>query len=467
MVTHVQCILYASLAASLFASFLAMLGKQWLNRYASVNRRGSAIERGRDRQRKLDGIVAWYFNHVIGSFRLMLQIALLLLGCALSRYLWEIDTVVASVVLGVTSFGVLFYIIIVVAGVVSESCPYRTPGSSIIRYTRDLLRSARILFARYSFLHSMSLEYWSDITKDTVAKTLAYPLALFIAFTLDAFRLGKATFRALIALVRRARDRPSGTSPVPDRPFDTQATKLDLRCILWMLRTSLDKSINLSTLDFLKTVLSLPDIDSSINSALVVECFNVFSSCFVISDSVVVMVSRGSEHLAEVSARCFLLISSRLSSAEPTSRALKGVRQRYNKLFPAAVDFSDIPWYFIMSAVHCLFAQTQGQRFPSWRDYNPSTDELIQFSRALAQIARFEYRRRDRPKVPRWLLRFALRFLSQDPLPPTSVVLDCLKIIATDLGCGVSDTDSLASGEKCVYPSTLTISPLTLHQHGA
>jgi len=467
MVTHVQCILYASLATSLFASFLAMLGKQWLNRYASVNRRGSAIERGHDRQRKLDGIVAWYFNHVIGSFPLMLQIALLLLGCALSRYLWEIDTVVASVVLGVTSFGVLFYIIIVVAGAVSESCPYRTPGSSIIRYIRDLLRSARVLFARHSFLHSMSLEYWSDITKDTVAKTLAYPLALFIAFTLDAFRLGKATFRALIALVCRARDRPSGTSPVPDRSFDTQATKLDLRCILWMLRTSLDKSINLSTLDFLKTVLSLPDIDSSINSALVVECFNVFSNCFVISDSVVVMVSRGSEHLAEVSARCFLLTSSRLSSAEPTSRALKGVCQRYNKLFPTAVDFSDIPWYFIMSAVHFLFARTQGQRFPSWRDYNPSTGELIQFSHALAQIAQFEYNKRDRPKVPRWLLRFALRFLSQDPLPPTSVVLDCLKIIAIDLGCDVSDTDSVASDEKCVYSSTPIISSLTPHQHGA
>ena len=36
----------------------------------------------------------------------MLQLALLLLGCALSRYLWEVDTAVASVVLGVTPFGV-------------------------------------------------------------------------------------------------------------------------------------------------------------------------------------------------------------------------------------------------------------------------------------------------------------------------------------------------------------------------
>jgi hypothetical protein len=59
---HVQAILFASLAASLFSAFLAMLGKQWLNRYDSTDKRGSAIERCQNRQRKLDGIVAWYFD---------------------------------------------------------------------------------------------------------------------------------------------------------------------------------------------------------------------------------------------------------------------------------------------------------------------------------------------------------------------------------------------------------------------
>jgi len=83
-IVHVQAILFASLAASLFSAFLAMLGKQWLNRYASVDIRGSAIERGQNRQRKLDGIVTWYFDHVMQLLPLMLQATLLLLGCALS-----------------------------------------------------------------------------------------------------------------------------------------------------------------------------------------------------------------------------------------------------------------------------------------------------------------------------------------------------------------------------------------------
>ena len=135
-VVQVQAILYASLAASLFSAFLAMLGKQWLNRYASIDMRGSAIERCQNRQRKLDGIVTWYFDYVMESLPLMLQFALLLLGCALSLYLWGINMTVALVVLGVTSFGVIFYAFIVIAGTVHVSCPYQTPGAQILRYLR-------------------------------------------------------------------------------------------------------------------------------------------------------------------------------------------------------------------------------------------------------------------------------------------------------------------------------------------
>jgi hypothetical protein len=75
------------------------------------------------------------------SLPLMLQAALLLLGCALSRYLWEISITVALVVLGVTSFGVLLYVFIVIAGTVSDNCPYQTPGSRILRYLGQKLYS--------------------------------------------------------------------------------------------------------------------------------------------------------------------------------------------------------------------------------------------------------------------------------------------------------------------------------------
>ena len=76
--------MYASLAAALLSAFLTMLGKKWLNRYASTDVRGTSIERSQNRQRKLDGIVTWNFDRVMQSPPLMLQVALLLLGCELS-----------------------------------------------------------------------------------------------------------------------------------------------------------------------------------------------------------------------------------------------------------------------------------------------------------------------------------------------------------------------------------------------
>jgi hypothetical protein len=72
-IVHVQAILFASLATSLLSAFLAMLGKQWLNRYASTDMRGSAVERSQHRQRKLDGIITWYFDYVMEALPLMLQ----------------------------------------------------------------------------------------------------------------------------------------------------------------------------------------------------------------------------------------------------------------------------------------------------------------------------------------------------------------------------------------------------------
>jgi len=203
MTVQVQQILYASLAASLLSAFLAMLGKQWLNRYASIDMRGSAIERSQNRQRKLDGIVRWYFDHVLECLPLMLQFALLLLGCALSRYLWDINTAVASVVVGVTSFGMLFYLFIIVAGATSDDCPYQTPWTNL---TRRLLHPPLHLITEHSFLYSTLFEIWNFADECRTAFTIVkYPLVLLAAFATDAFQLGQAMFRSLIVSAREVR----------------------------------------------------------------------------------------------------------------------------------------------------------------------------------------------------------------------------------------------------------------------
>ena len=87
-------LLYMSLSTS-------VLGKQWLNRY--IRRQGgSAAERCGDRQRKLNGLQRWPFGIVIESLPI-LQLSLLLLGAALSRFLWGVNRMVASIVTGFTT----------------------------------------------------------------------------------------------------------------------------------------------------------------------------------------------------------------------------------------------------------------------------------------------------------------------------------------------------------------------------
>jgi hypothetical protein len=137
-IVQVQCIFYATLCATLLASLLAMLGKQWLNRYRQSETHGSTGDRCRARERKLNGMETWKFYLVVESLPVILQCALVLLGFALSRYLWKVNHSVSSVVIGFTCFGFLFYLFIVTASIISFDCPFQTPISLLVRFVIGL-----------------------------------------------------------------------------------------------------------------------------------------------------------------------------------------------------------------------------------------------------------------------------------------------------------------------------------------
>ncbi|KAG1761399.1 hypothetical protein EDD22DRAFT_779824 [Suillus occidentalis] len=134
---RIQSIAYASLSFSLLAAFGAVLGKQWLGYYKSQRYgRGSQEERAKRRQEKFDGIVTWYFDAVVQSFPVLLQISLLLFGIALSANMWSQQYTIAWVIIATTVFGFLFYSLTVMAALVSPACPFQTPISTILRMMR-------------------------------------------------------------------------------------------------------------------------------------------------------------------------------------------------------------------------------------------------------------------------------------------------------------------------------------------
>jgi hypothetical protein len=176
---------------SLLAAFVAMLGKQWLNRYLR-HTGGSMIERCGDRQRKFDGLERWPFRFCMESLPIMLQIALLLLMCGLSRYVWSINTSVGRVVLSFTVLGVLFYIAVVVAGTSSYECPFQTPASTGLRYLKDSKTTWKLL-ASLSPLNVIFLVY-------TTWKITQRVLVSFIRST--ATQIGYQTIITLLRIDR-------------------------------------------------------------------------------------------------------------------------------------------------------------------------------------------------------------------------------------------------------------------------
>ena len=139
-IRQVQATLYATLCATLFAAFLATLGKQWLSRYRQTETHGSVEDRCRDRERKLNGIYRWRFRSVMQFAPLAIQGSLALLGAALTQYLWGVDRAISSVIIGFASFGFILYVAFVAASVISFDCPFQTPISLVARSVVDMAK---------------------------------------------------------------------------------------------------------------------------------------------------------------------------------------------------------------------------------------------------------------------------------------------------------------------------------------
>ena len=232
-----------------------------------------------------------------------------------------------------------------------------------------------------------------------------------------------------------------------DRGAEQQTDLLDLRCISWTLRTSLDGPVRLPTLKYLATI-PLADLDPD----LLVDCFNILLGCVKTVDGKLVVV-QGMEPLAAASSLCCLQTVSHLLAMDPTSTVCWDFCIDYAQAFRSSPDLDGLPFSYILRIIHRIFSPyvvpsllPKALQQVQWEGYGPPSSEHASVAHALAEASRFEYLRRG--PLPCWILRFAFHSLSQSPLPPATVIVDCLSIIAIDLGC---DTSSVrASGERCV-----------------
>ena len=256
----VQCLLYASLATSLFAAFVAMLGKQWIGRYVR-NRGGSVREKSWDRQRKFDGMEKWNFHIVMEGPPVMLQVALGLLGLALSIYLWSINRAVAGIVMAVTLFGFSFYVFLTIAATFTYNCPYQTPPSLAVRFL------ARYISRRY---HGVMVTLSSALSTLGSLRTSATRL-------FEHLRSGLSVLRAPLPVVI-PEEVPLAVvvEPTPGRVLhevlaDWPNHEADARCVAWVLYSMTDKDVILSSVRFAADIILYPAIAKTLPPHLLAD----------------------------------------------------------------------------------------------------------------------------------------------------------------------------------------------------
>ncbi|KAF8601220.1 hypothetical protein BDV93DRAFT_446284, partial [Ceratobasidium sp. AG-I] len=108
---------FTSLALSLSAALIAMLGKEWLTAYLASRPR-PAHSHALLRQARLEGLEDWWALHIIALLPSLLHASLFLFSIGLVIYLWMLDTVVTGMIVGITGITSLFYIVTAILGAI-------------------------------------------------------------------------------------------------------------------------------------------------------------------------------------------------------------------------------------------------------------------------------------------------------------------------------------------------------------
>jgi len=448
-IVTIQSLLYASLTTSLFAAFLAMLGKQWINQYLR-NRGGSAADKGRDRQRKLDGFKTWHFHLAIESLPVMLQLALLLLGCALSKYLWTISCTVAGVVVTVTIFGVSSYILFTLAATIYYNCPYQTPPSILTRTTIKYLTHSDTRFT-----HAL--------------RSITTPLLL--------MKLNCQTLRHLCARVHRAFRSlscipgiPEETGHIPlavvtslpparifeDIPIDWDAYKADILCISWILSTSTDADVIYSTVRFAADTIWYPEIVGTLSPHVLA---NFFFDCLLDGK----VIPGKSEHMSSIGMALASVLGNHLIT-NPENWEFRDLCRRIGEdvHWPGWSDqtlslvVSVLQFMADIGAHECaldLACRRLGMITPD----NLPTMQKLWLSRVTLQ-ALWRWRCIEGPTwVPRiHQLNSICSILTADrSRNPSILKTNCFLTMAITLGLQIDIRDLYAPNNKCVPPSPI------------
>ncbi|KAJ7694019.1 hypothetical protein B0H16DRAFT_894573 [Mycena metata] len=320
IIVIVQCLLYASLSATLLAALLAVLGKQWLMYYQAAGSRGTIDERGRERQRKFDGLVKWKFEAVLQAFPLLLQFALLLFASSISVYLWTVHHSVAILVTALTALGFGSCIVILVSATIFSDCPFQTPLGPPLRqapgiFLNTVKRIGGTLQPVLEGLHTAISKPLGTIFRVAALQAIFTQLRdTTCRFWPLVSRFGRSKFDLLPRFMSRVL--PSTKEPDPYTEYKSIEVSPEVPAVLWALTTSTDPAMITVAADF-GVDLQWPQLNSDQSSETLMDRLwsTARHSCVESSRT----VRPGMSHLVVVCGKLYCALSLQLPPNRPHS----------------------------------------------------------------------------------------------------------------------------------------------------
>ena len=417
---HIQSSLFSSLAASLLAAFIAMLGKQWLNRYSKVDMRGSLIDRSRDRQRKMDGMAAWGFDFVMEGLPLMLQAALLLLGYALGHYLFTINKTVAAVIIGFTGAGLLFYAIIALAAILSYNCPYQTPLSLIIRFIIRLVKERE--------KHLEKSEKWFRRMFSRMKKVL---------------RSDHSQGPGAIDTQNRVELATTGPSNHPPALFhqdaDWDGYVLDSNCIAWMFTMSMDPDVILDIIKFIPEIIW----HTGIQTAPLEHLYDTVVECFDPSDRSVMIPKFKYKAYHRAKALLHVAVQRKCMGNELDEEAFESISRQH-----IPIDYEGDPdLESTLGMIDRIFGP--GNLEPiRWQKYSFTDSHRAWMGQILLYCAWDSLRKGD--ALPDDVRVFVRHSLQVKRPPPAPILMNSILMIGLVLGIELPSDDQEATDERSI-----------------
>lgn len=444
-----QSLLYASLATSLLAAFLAMLGKQWINRYARTGG-GSAAERGRGRQRKLDGLQEWRFHLFAETLQIMPQLALLLLAFGVSEYLWTTSITVASVVIGFAGLSLVLFAAFGFAAAFDHNCPYQTPFSFLIRH-----------FARSSPTFTRLLRYQTTLYARLYSQLKMSLVRLRHVIWRTLYHFGRVSVAP--EAIELAHQEPHTSWNFGEISTEFEVNKGDARCISWTLGSTTNDDVIFCTAQFAVDTVLYPEIADIISPFLLRDHFLAcLSDGRVVPDKL--------EHVSVIGLALASVLSIQLC-IDPEREDLRDLSRTIN-------DHTDwisksepifLPGVAILGVVSQTPGQAQSGSFQNWKILshmpgNLSTNHKLCLSRTMLQTI-WRWRRIPNQNTTfnlKAIGSFCRELMANDCHVIPALKTNCFLIMAICLGDRVGDIRTLFTPNDewvvfAFFPHTLLI----------